>query len=89
MRQTEGEYSFLHLERIALPCVPLRGLSRPFLTLWTHSQGQHLLMCCSVPRSWLGDGCKGTDNMTFSLTNDGQEGHYYEQLAELSAGLTL
>ena len=46
-------------------------------------------MCCSVPRSWLGDGCKGTDNMTFSLTNDGQEGHYYEQLAELSAGPTL
>lgn len=35
--------------------------------------------------SWLGNGCKNTDNMTFSLTDDGQEGHYYELPAQPSA----
>lgn len=39
--------------------------------------------------SWLGDGCKSTDNMTFSLTDDGQEAHYYELPAQLCAGVTL
>ena len=28
---------------------------------------------------------KSTDNMTFSLTDDGQEGHYYELFTKLSA----
>lgn len=46
-------------------------------------------MYCSVCHSGPGDGCKSTDNMTFSLTNDGQEGHYYELLSTLSAGVTL
>lgn len=41
-------------------------------------------MCCSVRHSWLGDGCKSFDKMTFSLTDDGQEGHYFELLAKLS-----
>ena len=46
-------------------------------------------MCCSVRHSELGDGCKSIDNMTFSLTDNGQEGRYYELLAQLCAGVTL
>lgn len=49
------------------------------------TQGQPSLMCCSVRYSWLGDGCKSTDKMTFSLMNDGQGGHYFELLAKLCA----
>lgn len=53
------------------------------------TQGQPLLMCCSVRYSWLGDGCKSTDKMTFSLMNDGQGGHYFELLAKLCADTTV
>lgn len=58
------------------------------LTLWvlTRSASSNVLLWML---SWLGDGCKSTDNMTFSLTDDGQEGHYYELLAQLSAAVTL
>lgn len=80
--------SFL-LEHLSRPDVSIAPSVSSSLTLWTHSQGQPLLMCCSVHHSWLGDGCKSTDNMTFSLTDDGQEGHYYELLAKLSADVTL
>jgi len=35
-----------------------------------------------VAHSWLGDASKSTDNMTFSLTDDGQEGRYDERWAQ-------
>lgn len=52
----------------------LSGSSSP--KPWTLSQGQRLLMCCSARHSRSGGGCKSTDNMTFSLTDGGQVGHY-------------
>lgn len=66
----------LYSERRSPPDVSavLSGSSSP--KPWTLSQGQRLLMCCSARHSRSGGGCKSTDNMTFSLTDGGQVGHY-------------